>query len=100
MCSSDVLIDMDAMGITVNIEDSKLLREPIDRARANGECRGRASAIEQIMRHRFQNHVPTDLADHLADLTSKALDRILQNSLAAATIEEALGSHMPAKRTA
>jgi hypothetical protein len=62
----------------VNVEDSKLLREPIDRARANGECRGKASAIEQILRYRFKNHVPTDLADHLADLTAKALDRILQ----------------------
>jgi hypothetical protein len=89
------------MGIVVNVEDIELLREPIDRARAEGfakgQTRGEAIAIERILRSRFPGNVPDGLADHLGDLLPEALEDILQKCWKASSVEEALGTHMPAK---
>jgi hypothetical protein len=94
-----------AMGIIVNVEDTPLLREPIDRARtkalaeglAKGRAQGEALAIERILRTRFPTQVPDGLADHLADIVPAALEDILQRSVTAVSVEEALGTHMPTK---
>jgi flagellar biosynthesis/type III secretory pathway protein FliH len=110
-----------AMGLTVSVENISLLREPIDRARAEGEPRGRAEgeargraegeaqgraegeargqalAIERVLQQRFSGRVPAGLADHLADLGPEALDEILQKSVTAASVEDALGSHVLSK---
>lgn len=86
-----------AMGIVVNVADSALLREPIDRAHAKGRAEGEAIAIERILRHRFPGQIPVGLVDHLADIGPGTLDEILQKSVTAASVAEALGNHMPAK---
>lgn len=94
-----------AMGIVVNVEDIPLLREPIDRARdkalaeglAKGRAQGEALAIERVLRSRFPSDVPPGLVGHLADLLPEALDEILQKCANASSVEEALGTHMPAK---
>jgi hypothetical protein len=89
------------MPITVNVADSKLLREPIDRARtegeAKGEAKGKAAAIEKILQRRFQRDVPAGLTDHLVGLAVPTLDLIFDQSLTAGSVEDALGSYMPAK---
>ncbi len=109
------------MGITVNLSDSKLLREAISRARAKARAEGRderwaeawadgwvegweegrrqalAEAIERILQTRFPCEAPTRLADHLVDLVPRALYDIFDKSLTASSVAEALGSHVPAR---
>jgi hypothetical protein len=90
-----------AMGITVNVEDSELLRAPIDRARtegkAQGKAEGKAEAIETILQRRFPQDVPAGLTDHLVGLALPTLDVIFERSLTAKSVEDALGSYMPSK---
>ena len=88
-----------AMGVTVNIENIPMLREPIDRAHAKGHAEGVASTIQRLLERRFPGQVPDDLADHLKDLGPGAIDQISENLLTGQTIEEVLGRHMPGKST-
>ncbi len=87
--------EYEAMGITINVADSKLLREPIDRAREEGRNRMLAENIERLLQKRFPGEVPARLADHLADVPPQALDEIFEKSMTATSVSDALGSHMP-----
>jgi hypothetical protein len=107
------------MVIVVNVADSPLLREPIDRARAEGRAEGRAEAeaevrsraeaeargraegkaeaIEIILQQRFPGHVPAGLVEYLAGIDPTIRDEILRKSLTAASVDEALGANAPGK---
>jgi hypothetical protein len=86
-----------AMGIVVDVSDSTLLREPIDRARAEGKAEGKAEAIERILQQRFPGHVPAGLIDHLAGIDPAILDEVLDKSMTAASVDDALGANTPAR---
>jgi predicted transposase YdaD len=69
--------EYEAMPIVVSVEDSKILRPPIDRAhargmaeghsrgRVEGKVEGKAEAIATILSQRFPGQVPADLSDRL-----------------------------------
>ena len=92
-----------AMAVTVNIENIPLLREPIDRARAEGRAEGRtegrtegmAKAIQRLLERRFPGQVPDGLTEHLIQLGPEVIDEVGTNLLTGETIEEVLGPHMP-----
>jgi hypothetical protein len=86
-----------AMGVTVNIENIPMLREPIDRARAEGRAEGVASTILRLLERRFPGQVLGDLAERLKDLGPEAIDQISENLLTGQSLEEVLGRHMPGK---
>ena len=103
------------MSIVVSIEDSTILRPPIDRAYAAGEAKGKAEgeakgktegkaeghamglakAIAAILGQRFPGQVPAGLANRLSLVTAETLDDILRKSLTATSAADALGSMMP-----
>ena len=103
-----------AMAIVVSVENSTILRPPIDRAyaegkvegkaegmaegQAKGKAKGKAEDIEIILSQRFAGQVPAGLVDCLVLVDVDTLDEILRRSLTAASVEEALGSHMPANK--
>ena len=99
--------ESEAMPITVNVENSKFLRPPIDRAyaageakgkaegKAEGEAKGKAGAIETILGPRFPGQVPAGLAGRLSLVTAETLDEILRKSLTATSAADALGSDTP-----
>jgi len=87
--------ESEAMPITVNVENSKFLRPPIDRAYAAGEAKGKAEAIETILGQRFPGQVPAGLAGRLSLVTAETLDEILRKSLTATSAADALGSDTP-----
>src|SRR5205814_5157734 len=88
--------------------DSAILRPPIDRAfdlgkaegkaegQALGKAEGLAESIETILHQRFPGQVPSGLVDRLSHVAAEALDEILQRSLTAASVAEALGPDQPA----
>lgn len=90
------------MGVTVNVEDSRMLREPIDRAREQGREEGReegmAEMVARLLTIRFRDAVPAgvDLSEHLQGLKPEVLRDILDRGVTADSIEAALGTHMPA----
>ena len=82
------------MLIVVNVENSTILRPPIDRAydlgKAEGKAEGRAEgqalvakSIETILHQRFPGQVPSGLADRLLHVAAETLDEILHKSLTA-----------------
>jgi hypothetical protein len=92
-----------AMPIVVSVEDSAILRPPIDRAydlgMAEGKAQGQAlvaKSIETILHQRFPGQVPSGLADRLSHVAAETLDEILHKSLTAASVAEALGPDQPA----
>ena len=95
--------ESEAMPITVNVENSKFLRPPIDRAyaageakgKAEGEAKGKAEAIETILGQRFPGQVPAGLAGRLSLVTAETLDEIVRKSLTATSAADALGSDTP-----
>ena len=93
------------MGMQFNIADSALLREPIDRARqegyvageSRGLSRGTAMTIVTLLGLRFgPDYLPEGLVEHLTDLQPEVLDAMVRRLTAAASVEDVLGSHMPA----
>jgi len=91
------------MGITVNVKDIPFLREPIDRARAEGraegEAKGLAMAIEVQLRTRFPREIPEGLVDYLSEFKPDTLLAILRRSQSAPSVKKALGRHkLPAKQ--
>lgn len=90
------------MGVTVDVEDSRMLREPIDRAQEQGRKEGReegmAEMVSQILTKRFPKALPpdVDLKEHLRGLKPDILLGILDVGLKADSMEDALGTHMPA----
>jgi hypothetical protein len=119
--------EYDTMSIVVSIEDSTILRPPIDRAYAAGEAKGKAEgkaegeakgktegkaegkaeghamglakAIVAILGQRFPGQVPAGLANRLSLVTAETLDDILRKSLTATSAADALGSMMPTNTT-
>jgi len=96
-----------AMPIVVSVEDSAILRPPIDRAydlgmakgKAEGQALGQAlvaKSIETILHQRFPGQVPSGLADRLSHVAAETLDEILHKSLTAASVTEALCLDQPA----
>jgi len=89
------------MGITINVEDSKILRAPIDRALekglAEGVSRGLAKAVANLLHLRFPHEVPDSLVDHLSGLRPEVLEDMHARSATAPSVAEALGSYMPSK---
>ena len=104
--------EYNAMSIVVSVEDSAILRPPIDRAydlgmakgkaegkaegQALGQAAGMAKSIETILHQRFPGQVPSGLADRLSHVAAETLDEILHKSLTAASVAEALGPDQPA----
>lgn len=94
--------EIEAMGVTVNVEDSRMLREPIDRAREQGREEGReegmAEMVTRLLTIRFRDAMPSgvDLSEHLQGLKPEVLRVILDQGVTADSIEAALGTHMPA----
>lgn len=93
------------MGMQFNVADSAILREPIDRARqegyeageSKGMSKGTAMAIVTMLAMKFDpEDVPETLADHLADLQPDVLAAMVKRLERARSIEDVLGSHMPA----
>ena len=95
--------EYNAMPITVSVENIEMLRRPIDRAfdsgkaegKAEGHARGKAEAIASILGRRFPGQVPSGLVDRLSLVTAGPLEEILQKSLAANSVADALGSYAP-----
>lgn len=93
------------MGIVINVEDSQILREPIDRARregfeageARGKTEGMAWVLTTMLRRRFGSEVPDGLEDHLSDLQAQVLVDMADRMATAHNLDEVLGSHMPSK---
>ena len=93
-----------AMPITISVEDSKILRPPIDHAyeeglakgkaegKAEGKIEGKAEAIAAILRRRFAEEVPADLTERLSHFTPEALDEILDKTMTSRSIAEALSA--------
>src|SRR5712675_2018043 len=97
--------EYEAMPIVVSVEDSKILRPPIDRAHARGmaeghsrgrvegkvegKAEGKAEAIATILSQRFPGQVPADLSDRLSLVASGTLDEILRRSLTATSVADA-----------
>lgn len=93
------------MGIVINVEDSKILREPIDRAHregyeageAHGESKGMAFVLATLLKRRFEGSVPSGLASHLSDLQPTVLAEMVERLPGAKSVEEVLGTHMPSR---
>ena len=99
------------MPITVSVENSTILRPPIDRAydlglakgKAEGEAKGKAEghahgiaeAIATILDQRFPGQVPAGLSDRLSAVSAEALYEILHKCLAATSVKDALGNSVP-----
>ena len=103
------------MPITVSVENSKILRPPIDRAydlglaegeakgeakgkvegEAKGKAQGIAEAIATILDQRFPGQVPAGLPDRLSAVSAEALDEILHKCLTATSVKDALGNSVP-----
>jgi hypothetical protein len=98
-------LEYNAMPIVVNVENSTILRPPIDRAYAEGKvegkvegmaeghAKGKAEDIEIVLNQRFPGQVPAGLVDRLLLVDVETLDEILRKSLTASSVVEALGSH-------
>ncbi|WP_284284337.1 hypothetical protein [Mesorhizobium amorphae] len=97
--------DYKGMGIVINVEDSQILREPLDRARregfeageARGKTEGMAWVLTTMLRRRFGSEVPDSLEDHLSDLQTQVLVDMADRMATAHSLDEVLGSHMPSK---
>lgn len=98
-------LEIKEMGMQFNIADSALLREPIDRARkegyeageSRGLSKGTATAIVTLLAMKFgSDEIPGDMVDHLTDLQPDVLAAMLQRLERAQSVEDVLGSHMPA----
>lgn len=94
------------MGITVNMAESELLREPIDQAHksgmAEGVTRGKAEGIAEslilMLKMKFGvDEVADDLVTHLADLRADVLTDMMISVNQAQSVEQVLGSHMPSR---
>ncbi|MDF9863890.1 hypothetical protein M2437_002872 [Methylorubrum pseudosasae] len=96
------------MGMQFNIADSSILREPIDRARKEGYeagenkglSKGTARTIVTLLETKFDpEDIPETLADHLSDLQPDVLAAMVKRLERAQSVEDVLGSHMPAQTT-
>ncbi|TIV13668.1 MAG: hypothetical protein E5V95_33315 [Mesorhizobium sp.] len=97
--------EYERMGLVINVEDSKILREPIDRAHregyeageAHGESKGMAFVLATLLKRRFKGGMPGGLVEHLSDLQPAVLAEMVDRLPGAKSVEEVLGSHMPSR---
>ncbi|MBR0684414.1 hypothetical protein JQ594_00665 [Bradyrhizobium manausense] len=78
------------MGNSVNLEQSTLVREAIDRVRRETAKKATIDNIVRIMRARFQDELPADLRKRLERHAQVELDEVVERSATAASAEEAL----------
>ncbi|MBI5131526.1 MAG: hypothetical protein HZA66_18975 [Rhodopseudomonas palustris] len=86
-----VQAEMDKMGISVDLEDSTLVRPTIDRAR-------RKTAVELIIRSlraRFAGQVPDDLPQQLEQLSMEALQEAFDRSTMATSVDDIVAAIAP-----
>jgi hypothetical protein len=92
------------MGITVDMAESELLREPIDHAHKSGvaegvergRAEGRAEALVLMLKMKFGiDEIADGLDTHLADLRADILTDMMMSIPQAKSVEQVLGSHMP-----
>ena len=94
--------EIEAMGVTVNVEDRRMLRQPIDRAREQGRKEGReegmAEMVARLLSIRFRGAMPigVDLSEHFQGLKPEVLRDILDRGVTSDRVEAAFGTHMPA----
>jgi hypothetical protein len=82
---------MEKMGISVDLEDSTLVRPTIDRAR-------RETTIDLIIRSlrtKFADQVPADLSGHLEKLSIEELQEAFDRSTTATSINDVLAPVVP-----
>lgn len=94
------------MGITVDMAESELLREPLDRAHQTGvaegvergKAEGRAESLVLMLKMKFgADEVPDDLATHLSALRADFLTDMMVSVHQAQSVEQVLGSYMPTR---
>jgi predicted nucleotidyltransferase len=86
------------MPIVVNVEDSELLRGPIDRAfqagfaegMIEGKIEGMASVLAIVLANKFGGDVPHGLKGRLAKLSPETLKIMLDAAIDARTIDDVL----------
>jgi hypothetical protein len=81
-----VQAEMEKMGISVDLEDSTLVRPAIDRAR-------RETTVELIVRSlrtKFADQVPTDLQQQLEKLATEELQEAFDRSTTATSVDDVL----------
>jgi hypothetical protein len=86
-----VQTEMEKMGISVDLEDSTLVRPTIDRAR-------RETTIDLIIRSlrtKFAGQVPADLAVHLEKLSMEELQEAFDRSTTATSVDDVLAPAVP-----
>lgn len=86
-----VQAEMERMGISVDLEDSTLVRPTIDRAR-------RETTVELILRSlrtRFAGQVPSDLPQQLEKLSMEDLQDAFDRSTTATSVEDVLTTITP-----
>lgn len=90
-------------GATINVEDSQILPEPIDRARregyeaseAHGESKGMTLVLATLLQRRFKGAIPSGLVDHLADLKPAVLAEMADRLPGAKSAADIVGTRMP-----
>jgi hypothetical protein len=86
-----VQTEMEKMGISVDLEDSTLVRPTIDRAR-------RETTIDLIIRSlrtKFADQVPADLSGHLEKLSIEELQEAFDRSMTATSVDDVLAPAVP-----
>jgi hypothetical protein len=91
-CFEDPLVP-----IVISVEGIPLLREPIDRARREGEARGEKHGMAVLLdrrRRRFGSAVPRNLIEQLSALPPEAIVAMAVRISEARTIEDVLGDDL------
>ncbi|GEO43357.1 hypothetical protein SAE02_75050 [Skermanella aerolata] len=78
------------MNVELNIGGSRLLREPIEKAYADGRVGGAAEMVAEGLRQRFGD-IPVELASALQKADEATLLSIMRASFTAGSMAEAVG---------
>jgi hypothetical protein len=79
-----------AMNVELDIGGSRLLREPIEKAYADGRVGGAAEMVTEGLRQRFGD-IPAELASALQNADEATLLSIMRASFTAGSMAEAVG---------
>jgi predicted transposase YdaD len=101
--SSRLRMELKAMAITIDIEKNAILKEILDKGRAEGraegrvegraegEVKGRANALVNVLRTRF-DRVPRWAQERIAKATAERLDLWMRKAVTADNLEAVVGS--------